>query len=92
MRRFFTYLGLAKVEQKLTDVQLQYLRQCKHIHSSRYAIVFFLDYTVNPFSNVTEVREIGKQWNSDSFDFNVNLRKWFSGRRMADQEIVQRPR
>ncbi|CAM4778766.1 unnamed protein product [Rotaria magnacalcarata] len=77
MRRFFTYLGLAKVEQKLTDVQLQYLRQY---------------YTVNPFSNVTEVREIGKQWNSDSFDFNVNLRKWFSGRRMADQEIVQRPR
>ncbi len=73
IRIFWACLGLVKVERKLTNVQVQYLRQCKYICSSLYSIAFFLDYTMNKFPEKTELREIAKRWNCDNFDFYMDL-------------------
>jgi hypothetical protein len=61
------------VEQKLTNTQIEYLRECKYICSFLYLIIFFLDYTTNTFPSGEEVKAIAKHWNIDDFYFHFNL-------------------
>ncbi|CAF0909865.1 unnamed protein product [Rotaria sordida] len=65
----------AQAEQKFTNEQLEYLRQY---------------YTVNKYPLSHDFQAIAKQWNIDDFHFNISLDYWFLGRRMAEQEIVER--
>jgi hypothetical protein len=72
INRFSTYLEVANLEKKLTNEQLEYLRQCEYkcyvfIHFNRK--LFKLDYTMNESAGLTEIEEIAKQWNMDDFDF-----------------------
>jgi len=75
VKRFWTCLGLAKVEQKLINAQLEYLRQCQYICSIFILLNIQLsfDYTMNNFLEDTQAREIAKQWNIDDFDFYIDL-------------------
>jgi hypothetical protein len=71
------YLELAKLEEKFTNEQLEYLRHCEYI----YAIIIFvnillckLDYnTINKFPKVAGVKAIAKQWNIDARNFFYDL-------------------
>ncbi len=61
------------MEQKLTNTQIEYLRECKYICSFLYLIIFFLDYTTNTFPSDEELTAIAKNWNIDDFHFHFNL-------------------
>ncbi len=64
------------MEKKLTNEQLQYLRQCKYkfyIFTLLSIKLIKLDYTMNKYPRWMEVEEIAKRWNIEDFDFNSIL-------------------
>jgi len=74
IKRFLS-LELARIEGKLINEQIEYLHQCKFI-----CFVFIvlkihlsLDYAINKYPQVTEFKEIAKQWNKDDIRFVWDL-------------------
>jgi hypothetical protein len=72
--RFVLYLELIIVENKLTEEQLLYLRQCKYICSTKiYSVSNQLDYQINKTPRINELRAIGKELKNESFGFFLDL-------------------
>ncbi|CAF2155788.1 unnamed protein product [Rotaria magnacalcarata] len=71
--RDFMYLEAEKVEQKLTNEQLEYLREYDAMH---------------PSTGPLEVQAIVKQWNIDDYDFYRDLIDWFNGQRFMERKIA----
>ncbi|CAF2394315.1 unnamed protein product [Rotaria sp. Silwood2] len=87
------YLELADLEEKLTNEQLEYLRQCEYIYSIVILVNIPLSnlvYTMKKYPTRNELQAIAKQWNIDDWEFYHDLDDWFFSRRLAEQVVVLR--
>jgi len=77
INRLFISLAANKVEAKLSNEQLEYLRQCKDICSVFLLLnieLSKLDYrTINKYLRPDELQAIIKQWNLNDFDLFLDL-------------------
>ncbi len=69
------FLGLAKIEGKLTNEQIEYLHECKFIWFVLISlrIHLSLDYSINNYPERAELKEIAKQWHKDDYRLLLNL-------------------
>jgi hypothetical protein len=66
------YLEFAQLEMKLTNEQLEYLRQCEYIYFILILVNIVLyesDYTLNQNPHRTQIKAIAKEWNIEDLKF-----------------------
>ena len=67
---------MKKFEAKLTNNQLQYLRQCKYtslLFIISYDDRFDLVYAINSFPMIHELQALAKEMNEDTIYFLIDL-------------------